>query len=1239
MTITIGNTGTSGDQAPNVTYEISHTVSADTDVLVFTGCGGDSSSVDRNITGVSSDVDGTFETGFSYDDVGNLNVEVWYLRDPTATSHTITVTHGGKCDDACGFTIDLKGVDTDTPEIDWDYAEVSAGNNILVGVYFEDTDAIGVGICICSEKVVGDLTVSTGTTIESKVDMGSRVAAAAWSEDIAGSNELYFTFSSADAVAMLLVFNPAPTATQLVHTDAGEDYLLHSDNDGSAITIEHKHVLSHADAGEDYCLLDDNDGANISIQHVIPPVTLVHTDAGVDYCELIDGGAIKLTEIQHIDHTDANIDYLSHDADNIDAFVITLSIEACDHTHVADNVVLKGVNVFSSDIRCVALYKFEDGSLTVDSQGNNTLSPTGTPTADTTDRREGSSSVELDVGDYYSVSDGSLDDGFPLKSGDTKKEISVVGWLNTDTIPTANPPEYGWRCVLSKWTVNKYSFALFLHLSGNIYLGVGHSGGTGDEYKDTGGVVSMSTSQWYHVGATFKDSDKSYKIRVWDEDAATVYEVSGNFTNNINVEDESFKIGTSKDGVGVFGNWDGLLDEIVVFNDILSSAEIDLIRTGFYDKMVLTVDDAYHTHDADKILWPLTIQEAYHLHDADSADLPKWCWCNDDFTGSDSDPPGYQWTVSGGDPDIQSNKLSMTTAGGGESVTLTKTVSGDFNAQVDFDITTFPTTNTWVFMLMARIDADHFAQFYASYDSGKKFFATYENGGAPFYDEDPRTNNSGKLKIIRSGSTFYLYYRDGSGPWTLLDGQSYSLGSGDVELALGVNRWGGTPTAIGTFDNFVIHEGCPDVLLDVNDAYHLLDDNDGNPTTITTEEIFTLVHTDGGEDYLLHDADYIYWPDLQIINDAYHLHDADPATFIVNIGHTDAGEDYLLHDTDNVTLFSIHGAYHLLDDNDGNPITIVPVGEVTLVHTDAGEDYLLHDAGHVYWPDLQVINDAYHLHDAESIDFDQHFLAVAECYHLVDDNDGSAIDLGNITLETAAECYHLHDADNIIWPDLQVINSTYHLHYSDNVAWQDLTIEESYHDHIADAANLIVTLDVNSADHLHDADNVIWPDIQVIDSTYHPHDADGAPLTEHHILTVLECYHIHAPPNVDVEEVHFLANLDTFHLHEVDTISLTYVLTISECYHLHDGENVVLVPLTGELVIQEAVHVLESDQLDLTGKHLLTANECYHAHIVPNLSLVQISGAFGTTTLVSLEIVRTFERQGTRRDVVLWEVA
>jgi hypothetical protein len=110
-------------------------------------------------------------------------------------------------------------------------------------------------------------------------------------------------------------------------------------------------------------------------------------------------------------------------------------------------------------------------------------------------------------------------------------------------------------------------------------MSIGYNGGA--SWETISHATAMSTGVWYHVGCTFDNSDKSYRIRVWDDNASTILgsDKTGTATNNINVEDGFLVIGDTWGGSPLL---DGQLDEIVVFKDILTADEIDQIRGGTY---------------------------------------------------------------------------------------------------------------------------------------------------------------------------------------------------------------------------------------------------------------------------------------------------------------------------------------------------------------------------------------------------------------------------------------------------------------------------------------------------------------------------------------------------------------------------------------------------------------------------------------------------------------------------------
>jgi len=236
---------------------------------------------------------------------------------------------------------------------------------------------------------------------------------------------------------------------------------------------------------------------------------------------------------------------------------------------------------YAADSDCVSHWGLNTSEFPEDDVGTNDWTKSTSILLDRTYYKTGTEAMHLGLHDTYTgtygtriIPDASLDAGFPLKNGDTNKKISVCYWIRPATL-TLNI----WTVdVLIKSASGKTSWTTALNINtAKPLMSIGYSGGTAWEPKVAANPAVLA-GRWYHVGVTYDDSDKSYRIRVWDENAATVYETTGNTTNNINVEDAKLQL------VGPYGTFDGAIDELVVFNDVLTAKEIDCIRQGKYPK-------------------------------------------------------------------------------------------------------------------------------------------------------------------------------------------------------------------------------------------------------------------------------------------------------------------------------------------------------------------------------------------------------------------------------------------------------------------------------------------------------------------------------------------------------------------------------------------------------------------------------------------------------------------------------
>jgi len=242
-------------------------------------------------------------------------------------------------------------------------------------------------------------------------------------------------------------------------------------------------------------------------------------------------------------------------------------------------------NDFSVDSNCVALYKFESGALTTDSKDGNTLTDVNTVGEDTVNYMEGTCSADLELNnsEYFYRLDSALDAGFPLKNGDTTKVISVCCWFRPESFNTVGDG----RVIWSKYdSNNKRSMMLVIFtVSTGVYrlrLYLGYNGGASIEYKEH--LTTLSAGTFYHITCTYDNADKSYSIRLKDTNGDPVgSDLTGTATldvNKLNAEDARWQVGATADYAVWF--FDGLIDELVVFKDVISSAEATQIALGTY---------------------------------------------------------------------------------------------------------------------------------------------------------------------------------------------------------------------------------------------------------------------------------------------------------------------------------------------------------------------------------------------------------------------------------------------------------------------------------------------------------------------------------------------------------------------------------------------------------------------------------------------------------------------------------
>ncbi len=240
-------------------------------------------------------------------------------------------------------------------------------------------------------------------------------------------------------------------------------------------------------------------------------------------------------------------------------------------------------NNFASDPNCVALWRFEQtpsGNLDPnDSIGTNALINHGA-SANTIDYLEGSAAAEFKASelDYVYIEDANLSPEFPLRSSDKEKRISLCFWFRLRSLKSQ------YLYTKSSQAQDKRSFTVMVsttdQVNYRVNLRLGY--GSGTQLRQYWHNAHLSAQQWYHLGITYDDASRSYRIRLYDSAASSRSERHGAAVDSISVVDSPVVIGSSAD---MEHHMNAVLDECVIFNDILTPDEIDQICEGTYGKL------------------------------------------------------------------------------------------------------------------------------------------------------------------------------------------------------------------------------------------------------------------------------------------------------------------------------------------------------------------------------------------------------------------------------------------------------------------------------------------------------------------------------------------------------------------------------------------------------------------------------------------------------------------------------
>jgi len=233
-------------------------------------------------------------------------------------------------------------------------------------------------------------------------------------------------------------------------------------------------------------------------------------------------------------------------------------------------------NDFSGDGNCLAVYRQESGALTTDSKGSNTLTNSGGVTANAATYREGSYSGDYTytAPDYLSLANASLPATWP---GKASHDFSVTAHFRCDSL--------NYRCIAGVYHTADDDRSWVIEIwndSGTYKIRVVIGKSSGADWDIYSHATGLSVNTWYFV-ALIVDMDGNIKIRLSEWNGSSYdhegTDIDTSLLNAMSATSADFRIGSRSDSVNP---WSGQIDEVCVFDDLLTDQEADDIRDGSY---------------------------------------------------------------------------------------------------------------------------------------------------------------------------------------------------------------------------------------------------------------------------------------------------------------------------------------------------------------------------------------------------------------------------------------------------------------------------------------------------------------------------------------------------------------------------------------------------------------------------------------------------------------------------------
>ena len=219
-------------------------------------------------------------------------------------------------------------------------------------------------------------------------------------------------------------------------------------------------------------------------------------------------------------------------------------------------------------VNLISYWKFDEASgNAADSHGSNTLTNVGTTPFVTGKLNNGADFEDAGSPKYFTISDGA-------QSGlDITGDFTISLWVNPESC-TANHPMVAKHSIGSDTGYAIY----YVNQSGTPKLRMTISNGP-TAYESQYVTQNLGAGTFKHVVATFNLSTKvgQFFVNGASVGSTAAFTVTG---GAVNANSASFNVGRIDPGGGVDGYFDGVLDEIGIWNRVLTNDEIGFLYNG-----------------------------------------------------------------------------------------------------------------------------------------------------------------------------------------------------------------------------------------------------------------------------------------------------------------------------------------------------------------------------------------------------------------------------------------------------------------------------------------------------------------------------------------------------------------------------------------------------------------------------------------------------------------------------------